>query len=80
MIVVLKHSVYPIKNGYAAHSPEIGLTAHGYSVDVARVNLERMGLMFLRPFEREGKLQEEINALGLKVEDEGTEITVVTRD
>lgn len=80
MLIVLKHSVYPVKNGYAAHSPEIGLTAHGYSVEVARHNLERVALMFLRPFEREGRLHEEIGVLGLKVEDDGADITVVTRD
>lgn len=80
LIIKLKQSTYQIKNGYAAHSPEIGLTAHGYSVEVAKRNLERIVLMFLRPFERDGRLHKELNLLGLQVEDDGTDIKVVTLD
>lgn len=76
MQIVLKHSAYRIKNGYAAHSPELGLTAHGYSPEVARQNLERMGLLFLRPFERQGNLEEEIRLLGLRFEGDGAELVV----
>lgn len=78
MQVVLKHRIYRVKNGYAAHSPEIGLTAHGYSPEVAKRNLERIGLLFLKPFERQGKLKEEIGLLGLTIEGDGTELAVST--
>lgn len=72
MLIELKHTMYPVKNGFAAHSPELGLTAHGYSPQVAKENLERIALLFLRPFERQGSLKEEIHILGLEVgADEG---------
>lgn len=80
MQVVLKHNIYRVKNGYAAHSPELGLTAHGYSPEVARRNLERTGLLFFRPFERQGKLEKEIQLLGLRIEGDGEELVVSTDD
>ncbi len=80
MQIVLKHNIYRIKNGYAAHSSELGLTAHGYSPEVARQNLERIGLLFLRPFERQGKLAEEIQLLGLTIQHDGEELAVSTSD
>ncbi len=76
MLVVLKQTIYPIKNGFAAHSPELRLTAHGYSPEVARENLERIALLFLKPFERQGTLKEEIRFLGLKVNGEEGELAV----
>lgn len=76
MLVVLKQEVYHIKNGFAAHSPELGITAHGYSPEVARCNLERAALMFLKPFERQGKLVEEIQLLGVKIKDDGAGLKV----
>ena len=76
MQVILKHSMYRVKNGFAAHSPELGLTAHGYSPEVAQRNLERIGLLFFKPFERQGKVSEEVKLLGLQSKADGTELTV----
>jgi hypothetical protein len=76
MQIVLKHITYQIKNGYAAHSPELGLTAHGYSPEVAQRNLERLGLLFFRPFERQGKLTDEVELLGLKAEADGADLKI----
>jgi len=78
MRVILKHKVYRVKNGFAAHSPELGLTAHGYSPEVARQNLERTALLFLRPFDRQGNLKEEVQLLRLESEGDGVELTVST--
>jgi hypothetical protein len=78
MKIVLKPDVYQIKNGFAAYSQEIGLTAHGHSPEVAKLNLERTAVMFLRPFEREGKLSDMVKRLRLKIDKETTtELTVV---
>ena len=80
MQIVLKHNIYPIKNGFAAHSPELGLTAHGYSPEVARQNLERITLLFLKPFDRQGTLKEEIQLLGVNSEGNGTKLAVVATE
>lgn len=81
MQVKLKHELYRVKSGFAAHSPELGLTAHGYSPETARRNLERVALFFFRPFERQGNLIEEVKLLGLKFEGDGVEeLTVSTAD
>ena len=80
MLVILKQAVYQVKNGFAAHSPELGLTAHGYSPEVARRNLERTAFLFFKPFERQGKLNEEVKLLGLKIKADGTELNVSTED
>ena len=80
MLIILKHETYQIKNGYAAHSPELGLTAHGYSPEVAKKNLERTGLLFLRPFERQGNLKEEVQLLGIQIEGDGADLAVSTSD
>ena len=76
MQIILKHKLYQIKNGFAAHSPELGLTAHGYSPEAAQHNLERIALLFLKPFERQGKIAEEVKLLGLQSKADGTELTV----
>lgn len=76
MHIVLKHNLYQVKNGVAAHSPELGLTAHGYSPEVAQRNLERTALLFFKPFERQGKLKEEIRLLGIKIKDDGADLKV----
>lgn len=80
MLVILKQEIYQIKNGFAAHSPELGVTAHGYSPEVARRNLERVALMFLKPFERQGVLEKEINFLGLKIQSNKGELGVTTSE
>ena len=68
MQVILKHSTYRIKNGFAVHSPEIGLTAHGYSPEIAEMNLERMVVMFMQPFRREGTLKDAINRMKIRTD------------
>lgn len=78
MLIILKHETYQIKNGYAAHSPELGLTAHGYSPEVARHNLERIAALFLKPFDRQGELTEKIKLLKLKVEADEAGLSVST--
>ena len=80
MQIILKHDVYRVKNGFAAHSSALGLTAHGYSPEIARRNLERIALLFFKPFERQGKLTEEVRLLGLKMETDGTELTISAID
>ncbi len=78
MRIVLKPHMYPIKNGFAACIPELRLTAHGYSPELARSNLERVILQFLKPFERQGNLGDEVKSLGVKIEEDGLGLTVVT--
>jgi len=77
MRVIIKHDLNRVKNGIAARSPELGLTAHGSTEEIARRNLEHLVALFLRPFERQGILEEEVRALGLVVEDSGAELSVV---
>ena len=74
---VIKHHLNRVKNGIAARSPELGLTAHGLTEELARRNLEHLVLPFLRPFERQGTLEEQIRTLGLLVEGSEGELTVV---
>jgi len=78
MKIVLNHEEYQIKNGFAVSSKEIGLTAHGHSLEVAKINLERTAVMFLKPFEREGSLDDMVKKMKLNVERDATnELTVV---
>jgi hypothetical protein len=59
----------------------VGLTAHGYSPELADKNLERVVQRFLAPFEREGILAQEVAALGLESAEDGTpEVQIVLRD
>jgi hypothetical protein len=67
MNVTIKRERSTIKNGYAARA--LGLAAHGYSPQVADLNLERTIRLFLSPFEREGTLTTEAQALGLQIAD-----------
>jgi len=80
MRVILKHELNRVKNGFAARSPELRLVAHGHSDELARRNLERTALLFLKPLERQGVLEEELSRLNLRVEDEAEELTVVVGD
>ncbi len=80
MLVVLKHDVYRIKNGFAARSPQLGLTAHGASPDMARRNLERTVLLLLKPLERQGSLEKELHRSGLQVTEGTEELTVAVAD
>lgn len=68
MQVVLKPVVNQTKNGYLARSPELRLAAYGSTLDLATKNLERLTLLYLRPFERAGSLVDEVSAAGLRVE------------
>jgi hypothetical protein len=78
--LVLKHDIKRIKNGFEARSPELRLAAHGHSADVARRNLERTALLLLSPFDRGGVLEEEVRRLGLRAEEDGSELVVMTCD
>ena len=80
MRVVLKHEVNRIRNGFAARSPQLGLTAHGASPDIARRNLERTVLLLLKPLERQGCLEEELRRSGLQVSDGTEELTIAIAD
>ena len=77
MRVVMKQEVNRVKNGFAARCSELRVVAHGYSPETATQNLERLVLLYLRPFERQGTLSSEIKSAGLRAEDEGSELTVV---
>jgi hypothetical protein len=80
MRIILKQEIYRIKNGFAAHSPELRLTAHGHSPELAKANLERTALLFFKPFARQGTLAEEIRSLGIQNEEDGLGLTVATAD
>lgn len=80
MRVVIKHRLNRVKNGIAARSPELGLTAHGLTEQLARRNLEHLIVLLLKPFEREGVLQEEVRKLGLRTEEGEAELTVAAVD
>lgn len=77
MEIVLKHSLYPIKNGFAANSTELGLTAHGHTPELAKQNLARLAALFFQPFERQGKLMEEVIFLKLKTGKNSEELKVI---
>jgi hypothetical protein len=79
VLVILNHDVNRIKNGFAARSRELGLSAHGQSPDLARRNLERLVQLYLQPFEREGTLGQEVRQAGLQADDDGPglKVTVV---
>lgn len=61
----LYREVNQIRSGWYARSAFWGLAAHGYSPEVADKNLERVIRQFFAPFQREGTLGEEMQALGL---------------
>ena len=75
MNVVFKHEVNRIKHGFAARIPNLRLQAHGASPELAARNLERTVLLFLRPFERAGTLEAELEKAGLEAQGDG-ELTV----
>lgn len=80
MDIVLKQDVYQVKNGVASSIPELGLAAHGRSPELAEENLKRIVVCFLRPFEREGTLEDEIRILkekGIKVVKNGSGLNVI---
>ena len=78
MLIILKQEAYQVKNGYAARSPELKLTAHGSTIELARRNLERTVELFLKSFERQGILNDKVQSLGLKVEPNGANLVVQT--
>ena len=71
MEVVINHETKRIKNGWAIRAPQLGLTAHGYSEETARLNLERGIRLFLQPFYRSGTLGVEVASMGLMVKEDG---------
>jgi hypothetical protein len=80
MRLVLKHDIKRITDGLEARSPEFGPAAHGHSADIARRNLERTRLLLVRPFDGEGVLEEEVRRVGLRAEEDGSELVVMTCD
>jgi len=76
MRVVLKPVVNQAKNGYLVRSPELRIAAYGSTLDLASHNLERLALLYLRPFEREGCLREELAAAGLENDAGGGDLIV----
>lgn len=66
MRIVLKPKVNRMKNGFAARSLSLAITAHGVSPEIAARNLEHAVLLYLRPFQRQGTLAEELEAAGLE--------------
>lgn len=78
--LILKHELNRAKHGYAARSPELGLAASGRSPEIARRNVERLAVLYFKPFERRGNLEKEVREAQLKFEDSGSELTVVTVD
>lgn len=73
MVVHIQRDIRPIKNGYSASA--LGLAAHGYSPEVADINLERTIRLFLAPFEREHTLAVETERLGLPPLDTLVDVT-----
>jgi hypothetical protein len=83
MRVILKPELYQIKNGFGASLPELHLAAHGDSEELAKQNFENLIYRFLRAFEHEGRLEEELWALesrGVKVERDGPSLTVTVEN
>lgn len=80
MRIILRQETYRIKNGFAARSPELKLTAHGYSPEVAKANLERVAFLFFRSFERASRLQQEIELLGIEAYGDNLGLSVVIKD
>jgi hypothetical protein len=76
VLVVLNHDLNRVKNGFAARSRELGLSAHGQSPDLARRNMERLVLLYLQPFRREGTLEQEVRQAGLQVDNDGPTLRV----
>lgn len=66
MQIVMKHEMKQIKNGWSARAPELGIAAHGYNEEVAKINLERGVRLFFQPFQRNGTLKSEVEEMGLK--------------
>lgn len=80
MNIVLKHEEYQVKNGFASGIPALKLAAHGRSPELAEQNLKRIVLCFLKPFEREGTLENEIRVLetrGIKVERNDSGLNII---
>jgi predicted RNase H-like HicB family nuclease len=83
MRVILKPELYQIKNGFGASLPELHLAAHGDSAELAKRNFEKLIFLFLRAFEREGTLEDEVWGLetkGVKVERDGPSLAVIIED
>ena len=76
MHITLNPEVNKVKNGFAAQIPRLRIAAHGHSPELAARNLERTVLLYLRPFERAGTLQQELEAAGLEAHGDGGDLTV----
>ena len=76
MLVILKQETYQVKNGYAARSAELRLVAHGATIELAQRNLEKTVEFFLKPFERQGILNDKIQSLRLTAKPNGAHLAV----
>lgn len=77
MTIALHRELKPIKAGWQSGSPLLRLTAHGHTQEEADRNLERGVRLFLRPFQRTGTLEQELDALGLKSEGDANDLQIV---
>ncbi len=74
----MKLLITPIKAGYAARIEGIPVSAHGFSEEVARINLVRLVKFYFAPFAREDMLMEELQRLGIPPVDTIDSITIAT--
>lgn len=80
MYIVLKQQHNRVRNGFFASSPQLKLSAAGHTAAAASQNLERVALLFLRPFERQGTLEAELKQACVTYQENGPELVVVTAD
>lgn len=79
MRVVLKHELNRAKNGYLATAPAVRLTAFGVSPEMARLNLERTVLLMLKPFDRQGVLEAELDSVSVEILRDGEGLSVAVQ-
>lgn len=79
-MIVLKRDLNQAKNGYLARSPELRVAAFGSTLELANRNLERLALLYLRPFERDGCLRQEVERARLTTEGDDLALEVRLAD
>lgn len=80
MIITVTPVWGEIKNGYSARVPALRSTYHGRTQQIAAENLKRGVRLFFSPAEREGRLTEVLERLGVDFEDDGGPIQVRIRE
>ena len=71
MMIRLRVEHYPIKAGWAAFSPEIGLTSGGRDKSIADANLVRTATSFFRAYARGNSIDELIKRRAYDAMDDG---------